>query len=184
MLFFCLLLPTLCRAQDAPINYARKSVWRVLFLTPGVTNESRLGSRTTLVSSFVAGGGFVATGTNTTSSKSGFHSSYYVNSAVSAGVRQFYNFERRLERGKSTRYNSGNYLMVNTSYVFPPFVQRNDSRIQLVAYQGPSIQALWGFQRTYRRNFYLNLTLGVGASLKRAGLTGGFNIGYTFPGSK
>lgn len=118
-----------CRAQDAPLNYARKSVWRVLFLSPGVTNESRLGARTTLVSTLVMGGAFNATGTSASTTGNNFYSSYYVNSVVSVGARHFYNFERRLERGKSIRYNSGNYLTVSTAYSLPPFVQRNDSQL-------------------------------------------------------
>ncbi len=188
LLFACLLLPALCQAQDsttaAPINYARKSVWRALFLSPGVTNELRLGSKTTFVSSIQIGGGWYGTGSGSSSGGTNLYSSYYVNPVASVGVRHFYNFERRLERGKSIRYNSANYLMVKADYSFPSFLERIDFRSPLPTYQGPSLQALWGFQRTYRRNFYLNLALGLGVSTKRPDFAGDFSLGYTFPPTK
>ena len=188
LLLLCLLVPLLCRAQDStntatrlanPINYLRQNVWRVLFLSPGVAQETRLGVRTTLASDIRLGGAFVGNG-----SSNATYSSYFINSILSTGVRYYYNLERRLERDKFTRYNSANYLLIRASYSLPPFLAHNDARAPLLAaaYQGVGVQALWGIQRTYRRNFYLNLALGVGASQRYAGFAGDFTLGYTFPG--
>lgn len=182
----CLLAPALCRAQDStdtairlanPINYLRENVWRVLFLSPGVSQETRLGVRTTLASDLRLGGAFVANG-----SSNSFHSSYYLNSVLSSGVRYYYNLERRLQRGKSIRYNSANYLTLRASYSLPPFLEHHESITPLNAYQGLGVQAMWGFQRTYRRNFYLNLALGLGVSQRYTGIASDFALGYTFSG--
>ncbi len=175
----------ICHAQEyarVDSNFTKRNVWRVVFLAPGVTNEFRLGPRSTFVSALRLGGGWTASGSSSTpGNSSGFNQSYYLNTTLSAGVRQFYNFERRLQHGKSIRYNSGNYLMVNVGYISPPFVQRNDAVFKFDPKDAVFGQLLWGFQRTYRRNFYLNLALGVGASTERAGFASDFTIGYTFP---
>lgn len=180
LFFLFLLLPTLSHAQDSTGNFTRRSVWRVLFPV-GISNERRLGPRTTLVTDLQLGGYWTASGSSSTGARSGFYQSYYVNAIVVAGVRQFYNFQRRLERNKSIRYNSGNYVMARVGYSSLPFVQRNDAVVQ---FRSPELvfgQLLWGFQRTYRRNFYLNLNLGVGASTRRVAPVIDFTLGYTFP---
>lgn len=188
LILICLLLSPLCRAQDStitparlanPINYLRGNVWRALFLMPGVANEVRLGARTTLSSDFQLNSVIVGGGNN----DGRLYTSYYVNSVLSSGVRYYYNLEKRLRKEKSIRYNSANYLTVRASYFLPPFVKRIDARAATITpEEGIGVQAMWGIQRTYRRNFYLNLALGVGASQRYVGLASDFALGYTFPG--
>lgn len=106
---------------------------------------------------------------------------------MSVGVRQFYNLARRLERGKSIRYNSGNYVTAKLNYVLPPITQHNVDRVFVRSIEGLYAQAMWGFQRTYRKNFYLNLEVGLGLGnyyLNPVSVATYFTLGYTFPSSK
>jgi len=188
LILICMLISPLCRAQDStntgtrlanPINHLRENVWRVLFLSPGVANEVRLGVRTTLSSGLRLDGAIVGGGNN----DGRLYTSYYFSPVLSSGIRYYYNLERRLRKEKSIRYNSANYLTIRANYFLPPFIEHIDARAAIITpEQGISVQAMWGFQRTYRRNFYLNLALGVGASQRYVGLASEFALGYTFPG--
>ena len=163
------------------VNYLEKSVWRIEFFGPGVINESRIGRQTTFVSHLRTVGAFAFhSSTNATET----YSAYTINPQLSVGVRQFYNFARRLEQGKSIRYNSGNYVTAKLLYTFGPIIEHNLARMNVRDIQGASLQAMWGFQRTYRKNFYLNLELGLGVgSIYRNSVSGAsyFTLGYTFP---
>ncbi len=184
-----LVLPLLSRGQDsialfqdpaAPVTYARKSVWRVVFLGLGVVNESRLGSQWTLVSEARLTTGINARQTTLSTGQTQQDVAYSLNPTLAVSGRYYYNFERRLERGKSIRYNSGNYLSLRARGVLPPVVKRTAPNLG-INLTGVGLEALWGFQRTYRRNFYLNLALGAGIYRGTTGGAGDFTIGYTFP---
>ncbi len=182
LLIFCMLLPGICQAQDSTRFYTQKSVWRVLFLPLGVTNEARLGPKTTLVSTVALGSYFGARKdlTNTTTNTPDTY--YGIYAGLSVAGRYFYNFERRLERGKSIRANSGNYLTVKATYNTPTLVRKDPVQsTEINNAEGASVQVMWGFQRTYRKNFYLNLGLGLGARRNYVGPSSDFAIGYTFP---
>lgn len=168
-------------SSTTAINYLEKSVWRVEFFGPGVINESRIGRQTSLVSHLRTVGAFVfQSSTNPTER----YSAYTINPQFSIAIRQFYNFARRVEAGKSIRYNSGNYVTARLAYIFPPIIDHNLSRIYVRDIQGATLQAMWGFQRTYRRNFYLNLEVGLGLGsyyTNPVSIASYFTLGYTFP---
>ena len=169
-------------------TYVVPQVWRIDFLGLGVLHEIRLGKRTTLNSGFhfvaqtKAAGGVRFQDPNQT------YFSYQVLPVLQSGVRYFYNFDRRLQKGKSIRYNSGNYLSGRLAYAFSPILERYDAG-PLDNMSGLGVEALWGFQRTYRRNFYLNLSLGLGVYGSRPERSpiqgaGDFTLGYTFPNKR
>lgn len=185
-LLFLVLLSYGSYAQDSTqvVHYLDKSVWRVEFFGPGVINESRLGKNTTFVSQFR----FIANGAYEKNSSIGggneSRSAIKVYPQLSGAGRYYYNFVRRLERGKSIRYNSGNYISTKLLYTLPAIIETSSGGLQAPDVQGVSVQALWGFQRTYRRNFYLNLELGLGVNTYSSEPLGGaayFTLGYTFP---
>jgi hypothetical protein len=183
LLSLCL-FPLLCAAQEntpAPASYTVPSVWRVTFLGLGLQNETRLGPRTTLASGLAFTGNSKAKTIGPSGTTQEIATSFSFSPVIYTGVRHFYNFERRLEKQKSIRYNSGNYLSARLLYVTNPIYKNIDNRAPLTRNDGVYAEALWGFQRTYRRNFYLHLALG--ASLGRNGVngTGDFSLGYTFP---
>lgn len=193
-----LLIPALTVAQDALKPGVVKSVWRAAFVVPGLINELRLGNRTTLVSE-VRMTTYVKTKTFTVifpDPNNWFGrweyktlTSYTINPTVRVGARYFYNLERRQEKGRSIRYNTGNYLMIRCRYALPA-VERVEShyttanklyKVPIGNGSGFGVEALWGFQRTYRRNFYLNLALGGGIFQGKASGAADFTLGYTFP---
>lgn len=189
LLFVSLFISGFCQAQDSVFNYTQKSVWRVSFLPIGATNERRIGPKTTFVATAALSsyaGGLSSTTALTPSTATGTDWYYGINANVSVAGRYFYNFNRRLEKGKSIRANSGNYLTLIATYATPAFIRKDPIRPSDVNTNAEdiSLRALWGFQRTYRRNFYLNLGLGVGVSRRYTGFSSDFAIGYTFPSSR
>ncbi len=186
LLIGCFSLPFASLAQETtptppPTTYVVPSVWRATFLGLGIQNETRLGPKTTLASglAFTSNGNVVEITPSGTANEVAI--SYSFSPVLYTGVRHFYNFERRLEKQKSIRYNSGNYLSARLLYVTNPIYKNIDNRAPLTANDGVYGEALWGFQRTYRRNFYLHLALGVALGRNGVNGTGDFSLGYTFP---
>ena len=166
----------------AQAPYVVNSAWRVTILSPGIIYETRLANRFTLVSEARLTTNMQSKDVQDASTnKTTYYNSYSINPIVSVGVRHFYNFERRLEKGKSIRSNSGNYLSVRTRYALPAVVKEESEQVPIGNGSGFGVDALWGFQRTYRRNFYLNLSLGPSIFAGKATGTADFTLGYTFP---
>ena len=186
-----MLLPCLSWAEEVtnpemPASYLSKSAWRLEFFGPGIINESRLGRQTTFVSQFrfVMGSYQRFQIYEAPYGNSRSYSAYTINPQLSIAVRQFYNFARRLEKGKSIRYNSGNYVTAKFLYTMPPVIRHDASgTLYVTDVNGVAGQILWGFQRTYARNFYLNLELGLGTTNRArnpVGIASYFTLGYTF----
>lgn len=169
------------------VNYVEKSVWRLTILAPGILNESRIGSKTSLVTSAQLSGVLASPGISIFSfggRTTPFRITTYINSYVSVGGRYFYNIERRYTKGKNIQYNSANYLMIRTNYTFPPFQIEYEPRFSIGVLKGFSVNALWGFQRTFEDNVYVNFATGVKVAPNGFGLAGNFILGYTFPNKK
>ncbi|GAA4450131.1 hypothetical protein GCM10023189_10300 [Nibrella saemangeumensis] len=181
LLALLLFIPALTFGQDTPQPGVVKSVWRAAFIAPGIIHELRLGNRTTLVSEVRMTTYSKVKEVKAEPNKSEYYSSYTINPIVTVGARHFYNFERRLEKGKSIRYNSGNYLMARTRYVLPAVAKEESDMVPIGNGSGFGVEALWGFQRTYRRNFYLNLAIGGGIFQGKSSGAADFTLGYTFP---
>ena len=182
-----LLIPCLAFGQDAgngngPFGYTSPTVWRLDFLGPGVIHEMPLESKLTLTS------GLRLVGNSSSGSSDGWGGlryrtwSYAVYPELYSGVRYFYNFQKRLDQGRSIRANSGNYVSLRARAIFPALAKRIDYNAPLREYGGFAVDALWGLQRTYRKNFYVHLALGF--SLRKLGRLDGaseFTVGYTLP---
>jgi len=73
--------------------------------------------------------------------------------------RYFYNLDKRMEKGKKTSENSGNYLAaVGVIASGDPIIGDMQLDNDYSGFVGPA----WGLQRVYNSNFKLNLTLGLG----------------------
>jgi hypothetical protein len=168
----------------APASYTVPSVWRVTFLGIGVQNETRLGPKTTLATrlGFVLNGAVEDRTINPSSGPVRF--SFSLAPMLQSGVRHFYNFERRLQKQKSIRYNSGNYVSAQLRYVTPPIWRNVSERAPLTPVDGLYAEALWGLQRTYKGNIFLNLLLGAGVGRNGAYPAIDFALGYSFPNRK
>lgn len=183
-LYLLLLTPMVGLSQPTPQPVTAKSVWRAAFLEPGLIHEARLGNRTTLVSQVRMTTYNLVKEVKSDTEQSKFYSSSTVNPVLSVGARHFYNFDRRLEKGKSIRANSGNYLSAQTFYRFPAVAKTESAYVPIGNGSGFGAEVLWGFQRTYRRNFYLNLSLGSRIFRDKVEGAGDFTLGYTFPFSE
>lgn len=180
LLIAILLMPLLAKGQPNTHPLLVKTVWRAAFLAPGILNETRVGNHITLTSE-----ARVTTYTKTKEVKSSpdktnYYSSSTANPDLAVGTRYFYNLERRQEKVKSIRYNSGNYFSVKARYKLSAVAKNESEHVPIGNGSGFGLEALWGFQRTYRRNFYINLSLGSRIFRGKVEGAGDFTLGYTF----
>lgn len=161
------------------------NAWRVLFFLPGVAYETRLGPRITFATDLRITGYYEHSNIIASTGASG-GSRYVIYPYFTAGFRRYYNLARRLYTGKSTKANSGNYLAIRGLYLFSPVLERQTAGTIFIGAKPktgiPGVALLWGLQRTYRRNLYLNLN--VGAMISNGykygyGPTADFVIGYS-----
>ncbi len=199
LFIFLATLPTWSHGQDtvavernlvAPLTYASKNAWHLSALVPSLTYERRIGPLVTLVGEYAWGLVLANRVKVNTTSSGGPGPSYFpdfnipdyrLTSKVSVGIRRYYDFERRVEQGRSIRYNSSGYVMLKVGYRFPPADWAGN--VTFSPGLGPFLQGVWGLQRTYRKNFYINLA--GGPVLWYPGISFGVDaaIGYTLPTS-
>ena len=102
---------------------------------------------------------------------------YAVRAAAGVDFRYYYNLSRRQERGRSTRFNSGNFFGMDAQYFTPSFVEHNVSTGGFVLFS-----PRWGFRRVYRQKWIFEFDLGLNIATNgnawdtapRLGLKGGF----------
>ena len=159
----------------SPVTYTAKNAWHISAFIPSLSYERRIGPQLTLVGEYGLGYIFA----NQAKSSGILSKELRMNSKASIGIRRYYDFERRVQQGRSIRYNSSGYVMLKLGYHFAPFDQGGD--VNFNPGKGPFLQGLWGFQRTYRSNLYLNLA--AGPQLWYPGISFGLDasIGYTLP---
>ncbi len=96
----------------------------------------------------------------------GYHDSSYLDESeygfypqFEAQYRYFYNLNKRMQKGKKTSENSGNYIAaVGVVASGNPIIGDMQLNNDYSGFLGPA----WGLQRIYNSNFKLNLTLGLG----------------------
>lgn len=74
--------------------------------------------------------------------------------------RYYYNLQRRVNKGKSIRNNTGSFLAVNGSYYFDPI----NNQDYVSNYDGFTFGGVWGFQKTYKSNLNISSNVGFGYS--------------------
>ncbi|MBZ9629712.1 DUF3575 domain-containing protein [Salegentibacter sp. LM13S] len=98
-------------------------------------------------------------GTGIGYAKSGSESEFGFFPHFASQYRYYYNFDKRIKKGKKVSENSGNYLAAianirSGNSIIGDLDLREDYAILI----GPA----WGLQRTYNSGFKLNLNLGAG----------------------
>ena len=80
---------------------------------------------------------------------------------ISGEGRYYYNFLKRLEKGKSISRNSANYIGVPDNYglSFQTFYVEDGSRIRTTT-QVYNFGIVWGLQRNYQNRFSLDFNIG------------------------
>ena len=79
--------------------------------------------------------------------------------------RNYYNLEKRQEKGKRTAMNSGNYWGIHARYHFEAFAGDTDGH----EFKSFFIAPVWGFQRNYNSQFSLGMDFGLGAGFNGDG---------------
>lgn len=148
------------------------NLFSVSFLLPGVEYEAAVSPRSTV--NLRLGTGFGYAGGMSRENEFGI----YLNAR--GQYRHFYNFQRRLEKGKNISNNSGNYFGLHAAlYNGKPIIGELESAADYSGLVGP----VWGMQRVYNSGFKLNLFLGAGYGFNNMGNSGfsaifGFSLGW------
>jgi hypothetical protein len=136
-------------AQDKPV--VEKNQFKINALLPGVVLEHGFDDKNTLYSELSLGFGY---------RKSSFSSSAWTfYPSINEQFRHYYNLQKRASKGKVSSHNSGGFLAMAAFYNFKS-ISTNESVSSTNA--SFTIAPVWGFQRTYKGNFNLDLNIGVG----------------------
>ena len=158
-------------AQDQQANVSKSLLSAGIFL-PGIEYETSLSKKTSLDVRLGTGFGY-ANGMARDEEWGiylNFHSQY----------RYYYNFNRRLNKGRNTANNSANYFALNAGiFNGKPIIGDLETRADYSAEIGP----VWGMQRIYNSGFKLDLHLGAGYAFNDLGESGltpliGFRLGW------
>jgi putative salt-induced outer membrane protein YdiY len=145
------------QAQDEAATAVEKNQFKINVLFPGFVYEHGFSAKNTLYSEISLGAGYR-------------YNSYYDESNVylfpmiNEQFRHYYNLEKRAAKGKRTAHNSGNFVALSAYYNF-----QSISTNEKYGEYAPSftIAPLWGFQRTYKGKFNLEIHLGAGINVDK-----------------
>lgn len=173
--------------KDQPAEVKSLNKLRLTLLGAGYEREQKVGKTTT----FYAGAsieavfiyGFEGT-TNITYNGSGpvnytytledkSETKFYP--AINAGLRHYYNIDRRIKKGKSVLNNAASYFGFDVMGILPT----NDGDVNYQINLGPT----WGFQTNVGKkvNFELSLSPGIAINNYRTSFYGiGGKIGFSF----
>lgn len=168
-------------AQDEATT--TKSVTNISILSPAITHEIAVGRNQTV---FLAGAlnGIARFEEIGNTNPKTFNSDYGLAPKASVDFRNYYNFGKRLGKGKNINNNSGNYLALRAEYEFAPIVNKDKF---LTNNNGFAIGGVWGIQRVYNSGIYLGLSLGAGflfgnTKFESTGM-GDFHLGFNIGSS-
>lgn len=154
LIFLSLLAMTVLHAQDKPS--VEKHQFKINVLTPGFVYEHGFNGKNTLYSELSLGLGYQY------SSFSGSTWNFYP--FINEQFRHYYNLEKRAAKGKVTANNSGGFVAITASYFFQSITSNNSFSSSVPSL---TIGPVWGFERTYKRNFNLGLNLGAGFNMDK-----------------
>jgi hypothetical protein len=158
-----------------------KSVTNISILSPAITHEIAVGKNQTVFFAAELNGIGRFEEIGNTNPRT-INSYYGLAPSLMADFRNYYNFGKRLGKGKNINNNSGNYLALRAEYRLAPVVNKDE----FPTYNnGFALGGTWGIQRIYNSGIYLGLSLGAGFLFgeKKFEATGmgdfhlGFNIG-------
>lgn len=150
----------------------QKSIVTLSLVSPGLTFETAINNNQSLYFSSLMGIGYRYESINGRS-----QSDFIVSPVVLANFRSYFNLDKRSRAGKSTHYNSGNYIGFMVAHQFEP-IKKSDN----IFFTNESVTTLgpiWGIQRNNTFSFGLNLGVGalISPSQTAFGVIGGLNFG-------
>ena len=150
-----LLLSTFLFAQEKATDLFNVNV---SILGVGVQYEKALSENFTAVGSLDYIGGFSYS--EDWSGESDFD--YILTTSIALEGRYYYNFDRRLGKGKNTKNNSGNYIALKGDYV-PDWLTAKTDDVTINP-QG-TITINYGLKRSFSQNFFYEFYTGLGLAL-------------------
>jgi hypothetical protein len=145
---FLFFIASIVHAQNTPS--VEKHQFKINVLLPGIVYEYGLSNKNTLYSELSAGFGY---------SSNYFGDNWTFVPYIHEQFRHYYNLEKRATKGKVTSYNSGGYVAMAANYNLKS-ITTND--FYSSSNSSVFIGSVWGFQRTYKHKFNLDLNLGAG----------------------
>lgn len=142
-----LLTPFVLLAQNK--SPQTEDLFKVNILNPGATYEKSLNKNATLCLDANLSFGLAINNNDT---------SFLTAPYLRGQYRYYYNFDKRISKGKDVSLNSGNFIALNTSYYFNPL--GNDAYIS--NYDELTVGGVWGFQKTYKSGFNVSAIAGLG----------------------
>jgi hypothetical protein len=131
-----------------------KSQFKINVLFLGFVYEHGLSTKNTLYSELSSGYGYTS---------NGFGKTFTFYPTINEQFRHYYNLEKRAKKEKVTAHNSGGFVAVEALYNFRSISTNDNFRS---ANSSITIAPVWGFQRTYKGNFNLDLNMGIGYNLE------------------
>jgi hypothetical protein len=156
-LFLSVLFANAIQAQDEAPTTVTKNQFKINILFPGFVFEHGLSDKNTLYSEVSLGAGY---------RKNSYYneSNVYLFPMINEQVRHYYNLEKRASKGKRTAHNSGNFVALSAYYNFKSISTNEEYGDYSSSF---TVAPLWGFQRTYKRNFNLEIHLGAGINIDK-----------------
>jgi hypothetical protein len=155
-LITALLLSTICYAQlpDQDLSktdFEDETIYRLNVLSPSFEVEKDVSKNISIVGNIGVG-----ISINGSSVRGKSETDFLFPVFLKASARHYTNFNRRIEKGRNIKYNSGNFVGINLIKNFGATgdISRVDSQ--------STITATYGLQRTYRD--FLNFTFEAGPS--------------------
>lgn len=143
-----LLTTVLVQGQE---EFSTEKVWRINFINPGVELEIPVAEQSTFSANL--GIGYNGAYPELTYGGSGFI--YIIAPFLDLQFKQFYNFRKRIRKGKEISGNSGNFISARV-ISYGPSIADNIYRKSDVDF---AIGPTWGIQREYG-NFHLLFDIG------------------------
>ena len=100
---------------------------------------------------------------------------------LSIEPRYYYNFHKRLEKGKNINGNEGSFFAVQCAYILKPFIEHNIYYDNAVFGLSP----YWGLRRIWWKHFLFEFHAGLSFGFNnyndsKVGLNLGIRLGYKF----
>ena len=122
----------------------------------GIQYEKALSDNFTAVGSLDYMGGF----RYSYSDFYGIDFDYILTTSLSLEGRYYYNFDRRIGKGRNTKNNSGNYIALKGNFIPDWLTASNGDRLN-VNPQG-SLTVNYGLKRSFAQNFFYEFYTGLG----------------------
>lgn len=123
---------------------------KATFIGLSYAKEQSISQKSTVNFEFMIAGGF---GSNYLSGD------YWVIAPVMrVEPRYYYNYPKRIEKGKKTMNNSANYLSLSADYQFGESIGSNAQALQTF-----TVIPKWGLKRTIGNHFIFEFAVGIGA---------------------